>query len=116
MLDLCVSGRFLALVCQYDVPKDCGEDVVEVVRDATGQMPDRLHLLGLPQLLLQTSALGLGGLASGNVPCDGDRMRRATIADGDGPNLDEEALTALADSRHLDLTRLARERTAYKRV
>ena len=37
---------------------DDGEDVVEVVGDAAGQLADRLHLLGLAQLLLELDALG----------------------------------------------------------
>ena len=32
--------------------EDAAEEVVEVVRDATGEQPDRLHLLGLLELLL----------------------------------------------------------------
>ncbi len=37
------------------------EQVVEVVRDAAGEPADRLHLLRLPQLLLQPPALLLLG-------------------------------------------------------
>ena len=36
----------------FDVGHDDHEDVVEVVRHAAGQLADRLHLLGLPKLLL----------------------------------------------------------------
>ena len=39
----------------FDGSGDHGEDVVEVVGDATGELTDRFHLLRLPDL-------GLGGL------------------------------------------------------
>ena len=35
----------------FDVHQDRGQDVVEVVRDAAGELPDRLHLLRLAALL-----------------------------------------------------------------
>ncbi len=38
---------------QLGVGEDDGQQVVEVVRDAAGQLADRLHLLGLAQLFLQ---------------------------------------------------------------
>ena len=41
------------LVRKLPVPQDRSEDVVEVMGDATGQCPHRLHLLRLPQLRLQ---------------------------------------------------------------
>ena len=111
-----VPGDFLAFGCQHEVPEDSGENVVEVVRDPPGQVPYRLHLLRLPQLLLQASALGLGGHALGDVPRDGDRVGRAAVAHGDRPHLDKESLAVLADGRHLDLARLAGEGPAYERV
>jgi hypothetical protein len=40
------------------VPRDHGQEVVEVVRDAAGELADRLHLLGLPQPLLELAPLG----------------------------------------------------------
>ena len=36
---------------QLEVPEDRGEEIVEVVRDAAGELPDRLHLLRLAQRL-----------------------------------------------------------------
>ena len=48
--------------------EDHGQQVVEVVGDAAGQPADRLHLLGLAQLLLQLQALG-------DVFLDGDEVR-----------------------------------------
>ena len=79
-------------------------------------MPYRLHLLRLPQLLLETRALGLGSLAFGDVPRDGDRVGGAAIAHGNCPYLDEETRAVLADRRRLDLTRLACKSPAYERV
>jgi hypothetical protein len=40
------------------VPEDDGQQVVEVVGDAAGEPADRLHLLRLPQLLLEALVLG----------------------------------------------------------
>jgi hypothetical protein len=39
-------------------PDDDREDVVEVVRDAAGELADRLHLLRLAQLALERDPLG----------------------------------------------------------
>ena len=46
-----------ALGGQHDVAGDAGQDVVEVVGDAAGELADRLHLLGLAQLLLERAPL-----------------------------------------------------------
>ena len=43
---------------QLGVADDGGEEVVEVVRDAAGELADRLHLLRLTQLLLEALPLG----------------------------------------------------------
>ncbi len=43
---------------QVGVSADGGEDVVEVVGDAAGEPADRLHLLRLDDLLLETAPLG----------------------------------------------------------
>ena len=49
-----------------------GQDIVEVVRDATGELADRIHLLRMPQL-------GFRSLLFGQVPADeevaADRLR-----------------------------------------
>jgi hypothetical protein len=44
---------------QLDIAQDHGQQVVEVVGDAAGQLADRLHLAGVAQLLLQAPALGV---------------------------------------------------------
>src|SRR5436190_555932 len=59
---------------QVAEPDHRGEGVVEVVRDAGDQLPDRRHLLGLQQLLLEPAFFGLvfeqqhggAGLTGGN--------------------------------------------------
>ncbi len=43
---------------ELQVPEDDLQQVVEIVRDAAGQLPDRLHLLGLAQHGLGLGALG----------------------------------------------------------
>ena len=114
--ELHVPRDFLVFRCQHQVPEDSGENVVEVVRDPPRQVPYRLHLLRLPQLLLQKSALGLGRHAYGDIPRDDDCVGRAAVAHGDRPHLDIESLTVPADGCRLDLTRLAGEGPAYERV
>ncbi len=46
---------------QIQAADDAGEQVVEIVGQATGELADRFHLLRLPQLLFQ-HGLGLHGL------------------------------------------------------
>ena len=43
---------------QLGIAIDDGQQIVEIVGDSAGQFADRLHLLRLPQLLLQLNALG----------------------------------------------------------
>ena len=43
---------------QAGVALDDGEQVVEVVRDARGELADGLHLLRLPELVLEMQPLG----------------------------------------------------------
>jgi hypothetical protein len=59
---------------QLRVSEDRGQDVVEVVRNAARQRADRLHLLRLPQLLLQPFSMRFGALPSGNVANRGDHL------------------------------------------
>src|SRR6185436_20494281 len=72
------------------------QDVVEVVRDAPGQVADRLHALRLPQLRLELRPVALGALARGYVGADVEHVRRATVLDRDTTDFDLEALAALA--------------------
>jgi len=45
-----VAGEGIA--SEIEVAEDNAQDVVEVVRHTAGELPDRLHLLGLAQLVL----------------------------------------------------------------
>ena len=62
---------FQIAACQQHVavPGDHGEQVVEIVRHAAGQPADRLHFLGLPELLFQGDAL-VPRLHGANLPLD----------------------------------------------
>ena len=53
---------------------DDGQQVVEVVRHATGELADGLHLLGLPQGLLSGSKLRFPCLGKCQVPAHGDEV------------------------------------------
>jgi hypothetical protein len=46
---------------QVEVADDYPQQIIEVMRQAPGQLPDGLHLLGVPQLLVHL-------LLRGNVP------------------------------------------------
>ena len=50
----------MSLPRQLQIAADDLQHVVEVVRDAAGELADRLHLLRLPQLRLGFGALGDG--------------------------------------------------------
>src|SRR5207248_7327061 len=56
-----------ALQQHLGVAEDAAEDVVEVVRDAASEAPDRLHLRRLAKPRLESRALGLGKLSLGDV-------------------------------------------------
>ena len=60
------------------VAEDDRQEVVEVVRDAAGEVPDRLHLLRLAELLLHPVALG-------HVQRDGEPARPAVERRTCGP-------------------------------
>ena len=56
------TGAVQSAKRKIDAADDDREHVVEVVRDAAGQLPDRLHLLDLAKLRLRGLALGRLGL------------------------------------------------------
>ena len=66
LLERAAHGRASAsfLLQHFDVAEDDHEDVVEVVRDAAGELADRFHLLRLAQLLLGQPPRLLGALRS----------------------------------------------------
>ena len=45
----------LALLGEHDIANDALQDVVEVVRDAAGELTDRLHFLRLAKLRLENA-------------------------------------------------------------
>ena len=61
---------------ERDVPEQALQQVVEVVRDAAGQGPDRLELLGSDQLLLQPPALGDVAVGAPEADERAPRVRR----------------------------------------
>ena len=76
--------------------EDRGEEVVEVVGDAGGELADRLHLLRLSQLLLV--ALARRQVARDRL----DRPRRAVGALDPARDLERDAAAVLGRDRHLD--------------
>jgi hypothetical protein len=56
------TGRVVRVVVvhqqHFAIPADDRQQVVEVVRHASSQLPDRLHLLRLPQLRVHAYAIG----------------------------------------------------------
>ena len=59
----CCDGRFVALqtvLKEVAVGEDGGDQIVEVVGDAAGEPANRLHLLGLAQMLLALAPSQLG--------------------------------------------------------
>ena len=73
---------------QRDVAHDAGQDIVEVVGDAAGQVADRLHFLRLPQLRLEAFALGLGLSAPRQIAHDRQDVRAALVVHARTAQLD----------------------------
>jgi len=46
------GGVLNVLFGELDVPRDRGQQIVEVMRDATGELAERVHLLCLPEFRL----------------------------------------------------------------
>ena len=67
-------GIVLALQQREREPLDDGEDVVEVVRDAAGELPDGLHLLRVAQL-------GFELALAGDVAADAEHRRNLAVGD-----------------------------------
>ena len=57
---------------QLQRARDAGQQIVEIVREAAGQLSDRLHLLGLPQPLLQFAL-------AADVDADTDDLARLAV-------------------------------------
>ncbi len=56
----------------------CHEQVVEVVRDAARELADRIHLLGLPQLILARAQGLVGALELGQVDGEAAELPRVS--------------------------------------
>src|SRR5437660_12854002 len=70
------SVRRRALLRKLPVPHDRSEDIVEVMGDAAGQRPHRLHLLRLPQLRLQAFLVEFRPFLRAYVDCGADEPIR----------------------------------------
>ena len=81
---------------ERQVAQDALQDVVEVVRDAAGEVADRLHLLRLAQLRLELHPLRFLHLARGDVARHAERVRPAAVADRHRAHLDVEQRAVLA--------------------
>ena len=77
----CRSGSSVGHVVEHQVAvaENRRQQVVEVVRDAAGELADRLHLLRLAQLLFELAALG----DVARVDDDGADRRIAEAIDAD---------------------------------
>src|SRR5579883_3100089 len=83
---------------RFDIPANHGEEIVEVVGDAAGELADRFHLLRLPKLFLRRAAFG-------EIPGD---LRKAdeppvVIMYGVDDDARPEPLTAFANAPALHL-------------
>src|SRR5207302_1320292 len=70
------SVRRRSLLRKLPVPHDRSEDIVEVMGDAAGQRPHRLHLLRLPQLRLQAFLVEFRLFLRAYVDCGADEPIR----------------------------------------
>ena len=82
---------------QVGIADDRGQDVVEVVGDAAGELADRLHLLALDEALLQRALFG-------GVEGEDGRVR-AFVALGIGGRRDEEPRRARRLAREGEIDR-----------
>src|SRR5206468_8487797 len=80
------------------VAADCREEVVEVVRHAGGQPPDRFHLLALPELILALAEYFLALPALGDIAHDRRKVRcAASLPRGHG-QLDRKLHAVVPDT------------------
>ncbi len=81
-------GNFLRQ--DFDGAGDDGQHIVEVMRDAAGQLADGLHLLGLPQLLVGRDLLR-------HIPDEGVDHIAAAAAKRLQRHFDLDRMSVLAD-------------------
>src|SRR6266436_1944913 len=82
---------------QVAVAPDDHEQVVEVVRDAARELADRVHLLGLPQLILARAQGLVGALELGQVDGEAAGQLRGLTVDLTELKRADEALRASED-------------------
>ena len=90
-----------ALAHQFEAAEHRHQQIVEVVGDAAGELPDRLHLLGLKQGLARvSSSFCCGFLALGDVAGDLGVAEKLSVvvADGVDDDMRPEAGAVLADA------------------
>jgi hypothetical protein len=85
----------LAVGGERQVAEDALQDVVEVVRDAAGELADGFHLLRLAQLRLELRALGVRGQAGGHLLADLQHVRLAPVEHRHQAHLDHESRPSL---------------------
>ena len=93
------DGRELGLIGDgffqdADRTRDHGQDIVEVMRDATRELADRVHLLRMPQL-------GFRGLLFGQIPAD-EEMASNRLRPRSGP-VQCDRLALLVDIARLEI-------------
>jgi hypothetical protein len=86
---------------QVEVADDDGEEIVEVVRDPAGEMPDRL-------VLLRLAKRGLGALAIGDVRQAAQHARDRARAVALHPGVRQQVEDGSVLGNHLILTRVQR--------
>ncbi len=78
---------------------DDHQEIVEIVRDAAGQLAERVELLRFRELLMHLFELELGFAALGNVPGDlGETDEVAVLVDGIDDDAGPEEGAVLADA------------------
>src|SRR4029450_4672058 len=106
----------LAFLGEHDKANDALQYVVEVVRNAAGELTDRLHLLRLAKLRLENGSFGLGALAGGNVAPDVEHVRFALVPDGHAAQFQVPLRTIHVKQLRFELYRLAREGASVQRL
>jgi len=119
LLDVGAQGisRFQFIEDETGVAQDDGEQIVEVVRNASRERTDGVHLLQLPEVLFGAPHVGLSALLFGEVAGDlgcADHLSSG-ITDGRKRkgDLDERAIFAKA-CRFVALDRLAEQHVTHE--
>src|SRR3981189_3714540 len=89
-----------ALAHKFETAEHRHQQIVKIVGDAAGELPDGVHLLRLKQGLACLFEFLLGVPALGNVPCDlgVSKSLPAVVANGIDDDVRPEAAAVLADA------------------